>query len=80
MECELNEAAFDPRDTTTPAAMLETLGNLAFGSVLSETSRQQLVDWMVEQDRRYTAAGGPSEGLADRRQDRHRLGYPLCFA
>lgn len=48
MEPELNEAEFgDPRDTTTPAAMLETLGKLAFGSVLSETSRQQLIGWMV---------------------------------
>ncbi|OHV85744.1 class A beta-lactamase [Ensifer sp. LCM 4579] len=48
MEPELNEAAFgDPRDTTTPAAILETLGKLAFGSVLSESSRQQLVGWMV---------------------------------
>lgn len=48
MEPELNEAEFgDPRDTTTPAAMLETLGKLAFGSVLSGTSRQQLVGWMV---------------------------------
>ncbi|MCA1489681.1 class A beta-lactamase [Ensifer sp. NBAIM29] len=48
MEPELNEAAFgDPRDTTTPAAMLETLRKLAFGSVLSESSRQRLVGWMV---------------------------------
>ncbi|WP_018239115.1 class A beta-lactamase [Ensifer sp. BR816] len=47
-EPDLNEAKFgDPRDTTTPAAMLETLGKLAFGSVLSEGSRQQLVEWMV---------------------------------
>ena len=47
-EPDLNEARFgDPRDTTTPAAMLETLGKLAFGSVLSEGSRRQLVDWMV---------------------------------
>ncbi|AWM24149.1 beta-lactamase [Sinorhizobium fredii USDA 205] len=47
-EPDLNEARFgDPRDTTTPAAMIGTLGKLAFGSVLSESSRQQLIEWMV---------------------------------
>lgn len=47
-EPDLNEASFgDPRDTTTPAAMLETLGKLVFGSVLSESSCQQLIEWMV---------------------------------
>ncbi|ACP24530.1 beta-lactamase precursor [Sinorhizobium fredii NGR234] len=47
-EPDLNEASFgDPRDTTTPAAMLETLGKLVFCSALSEASRQQLVEWMV---------------------------------
>lgn len=44
----LNEAEKgDPRDTTTPAAMLETLGNLAFGPALTEASRKLLVEWMV---------------------------------
>ncbi|MGH6805875.1 MAG: class A beta-lactamase [Ensifer adhaerens] len=44
----LNEARKgDPRDTTTPAAMLETLGNLAFGPALTEASRKLLVEWMV---------------------------------
>lgn len=44
----LNEAQKgDPRDTTTPAAMLETLGKLAFGPALTETSRKLLVEWMV---------------------------------
>lgn len=47
-ETELNEARKDdPRDTTTPDAMLDTLGNLALGTVLSEPSRQQLIDWMI---------------------------------
>lgn len=47
-EPDLNEAKYgDPRDTTTPATMLETIGKLAFGETLSESSRQQLVDWMV---------------------------------
>ncbi|MFP3542430.1 class A beta-lactamase [Rhizobium sp. SIMBA_035] len=48
IETELNEAKKDdPRDTTTPDAMLDTLGNLALGTVLSEPSRQQLIDWMI---------------------------------
>ncbi|MBB3392602.1 beta-lactamase class A [Rhizobium sp. BK275] len=48
METALNEAAKgDPRDTTTPDAMLDTLGNIALGSVLAESSANQLVDWMV---------------------------------
>ncbi|PDT52326.1 MULTISPECIES: class A beta-lactamase [Sinorhizobium] len=47
-EPDLNEAKFgDPCDTTTPVAMLETIGKLAFGSVLAESSRRQLVEWMV---------------------------------
>ncbi|MCZ4089942.1 class A beta-lactamase [Sinorhizobium psoraleae] len=47
-EPELNEAKpGDPRDTTTPGAMLETLGGLTLGPVLSETSRMQFIDWMV---------------------------------
>jgi beta-lactamase class A len=47
-EPALNEAKVgDPRDTTTPAAMLETLGNLAFGPVLAEASRKLLIEWMV---------------------------------
>ncbi|QRM54673.1 class A beta-lactamase [Sinorhizobium sp. BG8] len=49
IEPDLNEAKKgDPRDTTTPQAMLATLGRLALGDVLSESSRQRLVDWMVE--------------------------------
>lgn len=47
-ETALNEARKDdPRDTTTPDAMLDTLGNILTGSVLSEGSRTQLIDWMV---------------------------------
>lgn len=47
-EPTLNEAKKgDPRDTTTPAAMLETLGNLAFGPALTEPSRKLLIEWMV---------------------------------
>jgi len=46
-EPALNEATpGDPRDTTTPEAMLETLRTLLFGDVLSRASRRQLRDWM----------------------------------
>jgi beta-lactamase class A len=47
-ETALNEGKKDdPRDTTTPDAMLDTLGNVALGSVLSEPSRAKLIEWMV---------------------------------
>jgi beta-lactamase class A len=37
----------DPRDTTTPAAMLETLRKLLFGDALSASSRHQLAAWLI---------------------------------
>jgi len=37
----------DPRDTTTPSAMLATLQKLTLGNVLSSASRKQLNDWML---------------------------------
>ena len=37
----------DPRDTTTPVAMLRTLQKLALGDVLSPASRDQFVRWLV---------------------------------
>ncbi len=47
-ETDLNEGKpGDPRDTTTPNAVLSTLSALLFGEVLSEASRRQLADWMV---------------------------------
>lgn len=46
-ETDLNEAAIgDPRDTTSPAAMTETLQKLLFGSVLSQASKSQLQSWL----------------------------------
>ncbi|MBE3638153.1 class A beta-lactamase [Mangrovicoccus algicola] len=36
----------DPRDTTTPAAMTETLRRLLLGDALSPGARAQLEDWM----------------------------------
>ena len=47
-ETELNEAVpGDPRDTTTPAAMLDDMRHLLLGDVLSPASRQQLIDWLL---------------------------------
>ncbi len=37
----------DPRDTTTPNAMLANLQRILFGNVLKPASRQQLTDWML---------------------------------
>ncbi|GKQ54246.1 class A beta-lactamase [Bradyrhizobium sp. Ce-3] len=47
-EVELNEGVpGDPRDTTSPVAMLKDLQRVAIGDALSAASRQKLVDWMV---------------------------------
>ena len=47
-ETELNEATpGDPRDTTTPLAMLDMLRKIVLGSTLSASSREQLTAWLV---------------------------------
>jgi len=47
-ETELNEATpGDPRDTTTPLAMLDLLRKTVLGSALSAASREQLIAWLV---------------------------------
>ena len=47
-ETELNSAIpGDPRDTTTPFAMLTDMKKVLLGRVLSDTSRQRLEDWMM---------------------------------
>ena len=47
-EPSLNEAiAGDPRDTTTPAAMVGLARKLLLGSALKPASRAQLRDWMI---------------------------------
>ncbi|ANK84892.1 MULTISPECIES: class A beta-lactamase [unclassified Rhizobium] len=47
-EPTLNEGRKDdPRDTTAPDAMLDTLGNLTLGSVLAEPSSERLIAWLV---------------------------------
>jgi beta-lactamase class A len=46
LEPDVNEAApGDPRDTTTPDAMAETLRRLFTGDALSSTSRAHIVAW-----------------------------------
>ncbi|WP_372914754.1 class A beta-lactamase [Sandarakinorhabdus sp.] len=42
-----NETPGDPRDTTTPAAMLATCRRLAEGRILSPAARAQLFAWMA---------------------------------
>jgi beta-lactamase class A len=47
-EPDLNEAkAGDPRDTTSPVAMLEVLRKTDLGTALSTSSREQLTVWLV---------------------------------
>jgi beta-lactamase class A len=49
VELDLNRVApGDPRDTTSPAAMVQTLRQLILGNALSETSRGRLAGWMVD--------------------------------
>jgi len=38
----------DPRDTTSPAAMATSLARFAVGDGLSEKSRLQLADWLID--------------------------------
>lgn len=48
-ETELNSAiADDPRDTTTPAAMVGSYRRLLLGPTLRPASRQRLADWMAD--------------------------------
>lgn len=47
METSLNESlAGDPRDTTSPTAMVDNLKSVLLGNVLSPASRDQLTQWM----------------------------------
>ena len=48
IEPYLNEALLDdPRDTTTPNAISNTLKKLLFSSILSDSSKNQLKEWMI---------------------------------
>jgi beta-lactamase class A len=73
-ETALNEAApGDPRDTTTPAAMLGLLRDTVLGTALSPSSRAQMAAWLVaNKTGRQAAAGRRAGRLAGRGQDGHR--------
>ncbi|WP_051145055.1 class A beta-lactamase [Thiomicrorhabdus sp. Kp2] len=48
IEPELNTAFLnDPRDTSTPLSMVNTLHKLLYGSLLSNASKEQLKNWMM---------------------------------
>lgn len=48
IEPELNEALpDDPRDTTSPAAMLSNIRMLTAGNILRPASREQLIAWLI---------------------------------
>jgi beta-lactamase class A len=48
IETALNESLpNDPRDTTTPSAMVANLNTLLLGSALSASSRDQLTQWLL---------------------------------
>jgi beta-lactamase class A len=49
IEPDLNEATpGDPRDTTTPDAMLKTMQKIVLGSALSPASREQITRWLID--------------------------------
>lgn len=68
-EPTLNEAAVgDPRDTTTPLAMLQTMQKLVLGDALTPASRATLQRWLVETstgDKRLRA-GAPGWKVGDK--------------
>jgi beta-lactamase class A len=49
IEPDLNEATpGDPRDTTTPDAMLKTMQKIVIGPPLSPTSKDQITRWLID--------------------------------
>jgi beta-lactamase class A len=69
-EPELNESLpGDPRDTTTPNAMLETMHKITLGSALSDASRKLIVQWLQANttgDRRLRALLPPGWRVGDK--------------
>ncbi|UUP17815.1 class A beta-lactamase [Nitratireductor thuwali] len=66
----------DARDTTSPAAMLETLRTLIFGEALSRASRDQLSAWLITNktgDERLRA-GMPAEWMVGDKTGTNRSG------
>jgi beta-lactamase class A len=70
IEPALNEARpGDPRDTTTPAAMLATVQKIVLGNALSDTSRKQMHQWLLgskTSDRRLRALVPPDCLVGDK--------------
>jgi beta-lactamase class A len=67
IEPSLNEAApNDPRDTTSPAAMLETMRRILIDDALKHPSREQLLRWMrdTKTGQARLRAGFPKEWVA----------------
>jgi beta-lactamase class A len=63
IEAELNEAVpGDPRDTTTPQAMLRDIQKLVLGNALSASSKKHLTGWLLGNK---TGAGKLRAGLPD---------------
>ncbi len=59
----------DPRDTSTPVAMLATMEKLLAGDTLSTDSRDRLITWLVEcstGDKRLRAGIGPGWKVGDK--------------
>ncbi len=51
LEPDMNRfAPGDPRDTTSPAAMAASLQRFVLGTVLQPASRQQLADWLIDNE------------------------------
>ena len=51
LEPEMNRfTPGDPRDTTSPAAMAASLQRFVLGDVLKPASRQQLADWLIDNE------------------------------
>ncbi|MDX1491661.1 MAG: class A beta-lactamase [Pseudohongiellaceae bacterium] len=95
-ETELNEAAIDdPRDTTSPRAMVGLLNKLVLGDTLSSSSRDQLLEWMRSNttgDEKLRAgfpahwlvaektAGGGNGSMADVGVAWPQTNRPVCIA
>ena len=59
----------DERDTTSPRAMAEDMGQVLLGDVLSEASRRQLQAWLIDDkvgDKRLRAGLPPSWRIGDK--------------
>ena len=69
-EPSLNSATpGDERDTTSPRAMAEDMGQVLLGDVLSEASRRQLQAWLIDDkvgDKRLRAGLPPSWRIGDK--------------